>query len=139
MKAFYCRFVKTETGTRSFGKQNYAFFELYRFVEQGRIPGHVFDRNTVSFRPGDAQAVLGKDMRRNRNFITGRERSNPSHLAKPTDALQIGFSRGTSTSVVLNRVIFIEFSGSSVAYTDNSVNQSPPGYFYRHFVPEFTF
>jgi hypothetical protein len=39
MKAFYCRFVKTESGARSLGKRNYAFFELYRPVEQSRIPG----------------------------------------------------------------------------------------------------
>ena len=53
--------------------------------------------------------------------------------------IAIGFSRGTSTSVVLNRVIFIEFSGSSVAYTDNSVNQSSAGHLYVNLVAQFSF
>jgi hypothetical protein len=48
MKAFYCRFVKTESGARSLGKRNYAFFELYRPVEQSPFQGHMFVRNTVS-------------------------------------------------------------------------------------------
>ena len=39
---------------------------VFLISEQGRIPGHVFDRDTVRFRPGYTQTVLDEDTCRNR-------------------------------------------------------------------------
>jgi hypothetical protein len=57
MKAFYCRFVKTESGARSPGKRNHALFELYRLVEQSHISGEYVRSKYAELRVNFSESI----------------------------------------------------------------------------------
>ena len=60
--------VEGKTGARALGYRDHAILNRHGFVEQRRAPGHVFDRDAIGFSTGDAEAVLGENVGRNRDI-----------------------------------------------------------------------